>query len=578
MILAQVFNFATNQPDQPPVAFLHSFVLFHSSNNLKLPQDELKKFFEDVISILRWYGEALIGEKEHARAREYLKQAKEIIKHLPGVPTEQSRTHEHFAPILELIGDCYTEASDVNNAINALEEIPNRNVSANMKLANLYRTKGKDQDAIECFQSVLRKDRYVLTAAEALIQLGLPESQKKDLKAMYVGTQDEWVRRWIDTKFELEQKNNHREALIALDKLQMITQRVNNLESILDTAYCRFMLYENDKALELFERASKIDEYNVYRMDTFARLLSSTTAPLLLSSHRQQSRLSTLARTVTHNNPKAPETQLIMAVYYQQLSRRNTDENQQTQQQQLALKLANRAIQKYEKRNHRKYAEGLLVKAEILMSISRFDEAVLCYHALHVFCKDIRIYEGLVKCYLSIPQHKDAFAAANMALKLYPNNPHTQILQGTVLLSKAETLPNAKQYFEKAIKMLGIETRSTSVGDLYTIEKATLGLAEYYTKNQQYPEAIKVLNDQLRRNDSDLIHCKLGDAYTQSGPISYEIALSHYHTALSKNPQNALAKEGLANLERVLHPPQEEEEVQEEIDDIDEEDQIDQSF
>jgi tetratricopeptide (TPR) repeat protein len=575
MILSQAYKFVTNQAEQPPVNFLYSFLVFNSNTNAKLTQDERNLFYETLIDLIRSYGEALVGSKEHIRAREYLKQAREMIRH-QHLKNEQFQNHEHYAPISELIADCLIAVNDINNAVLMLEGVADKSVSVAMKLGKLYQKKGNEQGAIECFQHVLRRDRYVLTAVETLIELGLPETQKKDLKGMYNTTQDEWICRWIDTKFELVQKNNYKDSISALDRLQQIPQLqqpITNLYSLLDTAYCRFMLHENDRALELFERACKLDEYNVYRMDTFARLLSSSTAPLLITSLRQQSRLSTLARTVAQHNPKAPETQLVLAIYYYQNSMKGTDEQQQKQQQQLALKLVNRAIRKYESRCFTKYEEGLLVKAEILISTARYDEAVLCYHSLHVFSKDLRIYEGLVRCYLSIPQYKDAYAAASMALKLYPNNPHAQILMGSVMLTKQEMLPKAKSHFEKAIQM--VTGSSMSIGDSFALERATVGLADYYCKNQQYPEAIKVLMDQLKRSDSDLVHCKLGDAYMLSGPTSYDIALSHYHTALSKNPTNIQAREGLTNLERVLHPTEDtgqeelEDEVEDDLEDVD---------
>ncbi|KAL0491098.1 anaphase-promoting complex subunit 7 [Acrasis kona] len=557
--LSKIYRLLTSQ-SLPSIGFLYNFVLFSSPAGAHT-QEEHDAYLELLIALLKSYGECLIGLNQHSRAKEYLKQARELIR---SIHSNKYQNHAHYRDISEMIADCYIKTKDYQNALMAFESCQDRDLSSMMELAHLHRRRGNQQEAIDLYRQVLKSEPYVLAAAEALIHMGLPEDQKFNLKKIYNSPQDEWIREWIDSCYETDQNRSTREYRALINK----PFAMEDLKGILDVAYIKFLSHDCDTALELFEAASKMDEYNAYRMDVFALLLYSEQC--VYSYAKRSARLSALAKTLSQNNPKSPEVNYVLSVFYAQCSnKKDIEELKRQHYDQLSFKLIDRAIEKYEKVNGVKYTEGYILKANMLLSRSRFQEAVMCYHSLHTFSKDIRIYQGFVSCYLCIPQFKDALAVAGMALRIHPSQPLSHIMYGNVLLTKQDQVKEAEALFLKALEL--VPSQST-FGNTYLKEKAIIGLADFYCKDQRPTEAIPLLTKQLMKRDSDSVHCKLGDVYTLMGVESYDLALSHYHTALGKNPNSVDARQGLVNLEKMLNPIDDAEEDDHLLDEDDEDD------
>ena len=297
----------------------------------------------------------------------------------------------------------------------------------------------------------------------------------------------------------------------------------NNPEVLANIAECRSRLSYVHVAKDLFQKAKSIDETTTCEMGSYA---------LLLRHHdTERSKLQNLALQLLTNSKHTPETWISLAIHFE--SKAQYDK---------ALKFAERAIEMNDK-----FVLGYLVKANTLSVLGKFADAVSCFHKVHYFSRDIRIYHGLVTCYMAIPQLQDAKAAADMAQKLHPTHYKSAILVGTVLNARGETREQARAQFQKAIQLC---QREEETPRLLGTEEATLGLAEVEARNNNFAGAIQLVKEQLQRQNTDALHTKLGELCIKAGDNTE--ATVHLHNALNLNPHSEQAARLLEELELLL--------------------------
>lgn len=97
--------------------------------------------------------------------------------------------------------------------------------------------------------------------------------------------------------------------------------------------------------------------------------------------------------------------------------------------------------------------------------------------------------------------------------------------------------------YDKATSML---EKSLAQDETYT--DAACLLAEILGKKQQYDKAIAVLRKHMIYDRTPRLHQLLGDYLALTS--DYQEALDHYTQALSMNPGDSKAMEGIQNVER----------------------------
>ena len=466
------------------------------------------------------------------------------MENLSSKTQEDQKKHYY---ICELLADACLKINLDDEAEIHLKSIPKefRNVKNCMKLGDIYMKNDKSREAVACYQDVLRLDRYSISAVEKLIKLGLPEDKKKNLTDYY--KKEDWLAKLVDVKY-YSHNNQHEKLIQSLKSLEKSFP--NNVELKLNLAECYDQLSKYDEAIELFKKCYKMDAYTDCKSSTFATLLQTTGHPIELQS---------LSTRLLKTNKGSSECWLVLAIYY---TSRTTlfsvvsDESESNKNSlQQNMEMAIRAVDKALELNP-SFILAYLWKGHLLLMAQQHNKAILIYKQAKKISTDIRIYQGLVKAHLSIPQHfQDALNIALSAQKIYHGKfdykPH--ILLGSVYTMKEEFHDNAQKEFESALKICQ-ETKNE-----FGMEEALLGKVELDIKRQHFDSAIKTLQSPNLKQNTDIIQTKLGQIYLLQQ--RFEDAFQCFHKALSLNRFNEIARQELLKLEESV--PQDEEEQEE---------------
>ena len=177
-----------------------------------------------------------------------------------------------------------------------------------------------------------------------------------------------------------------------------------------------------------------------------------------------------LSHQLIQSKPNSPECWISQALCYEKRGDLKS-----------AIKCLDKSIEIDERNVH-----ALVFRGDLQTALKQYDEAISSYKLAHLVSNDISIFKGLVKCYLQIPKYKDAFTAAKMAYKLYPNSAKSYILLGMIYTNQMDGKDRAKKEFNKAIEL------ATKDKDLESIEEAVLGIVDIDIKEQSYSHAIKL--------------------------------------------------------------------------------------
>jgi Flp pilus assembly protein TadD len=152
----------------------------------------------------------------------------------------------------------------------------------------------------------------------------------------------------------------------------------------------------------------------------------------------------------------------------------------------------------------------------------------------------------LVNAYLAIPKVSEALRTAKEALQLMPKDARAVLLVGRVLAhTPGDGRKKASKAYAKALKL-----------DPLCVEAATAFADLYLQQHEAQPggcdmqPAVQVLLQTLQHQSTDALHVKLGMVYLAA--TDYGAALTHFHSALSYNPDNDEAKHGVDRLTKLL--------------------------
>ena len=225
------------------------------------------------------------------------------------------------------------------------------------------------------------------------------------------------------------------------------------------------------------------------------------------------------------------------------------------------------------------YAYSHYLRGSILLASHRADHARLSFFRANSLQADVPSYEGLVESYIALGKVGEAKLSARAAVAKYPRDPRAFTLVGLVWSQIGDAgKEKALRNFRKAVTLD------------HGTKRPLFALVDFYASDGDFATCMKLLKDSIEsggkvhediplsavntwnKTNIDLIRAKMGEIYLLSD--EFEKALECFHTAISLNPQNGLAIQGLERVEKLLNgiDPDEEEEMGDGDDEMNDED------
>lgn len=181
--------------------------------------------------------------------------------------------------------------------------------------------------------------------------------------------------------------------------------------------------------------------------------------------------------------------------------------------------------------------EAYLLKGTSLLDLKQTqDSALHIQEAMRLAPHRFEAYLGMINCYMASKRTRDALTCAGKAIKTLGSSSRTLTLYASVLSKQQNMAMKAKPYLEKAMKM-----------DPNFLEPVYI-MAEILAKEHQYVKGIELLRKQLQTHSTCRLHQMLADFLTNTN--EHQEALDQYSIALSLDPSNSRAKEGMERVEK----------------------------
>lgn len=181
--------------------------------------------------------------------------------------------------------------------------------------------------------------------------------------------------------------------------------------------------------------------------------------------------------------------------------------------------------------------EAYLLKGSALLELKKSQDASLHFQeALRLAPHRYEAYLGLINCYMACHRTREALSWAGKAIKILGNNARTLTLYASVLSKEPTMTAKAKPYLEKAMKM-----------DPNFLEPVYI-MADILSKERQYEKGIELLRKQLQTHSTCRLHRMLADFLGLTD--EHLEAIDQYSIALSLDPSNSRAREGMERVEK----------------------------
>mmetsp|Transcript_24135 Transcript_24135/g.29623 ORF Transcript_24135/g.29623 Transcript_24135/m.29623 type:complete len:619 (+) Transcript_24135:62-1918(+) len=542
----------------------------------------VKEETEDLATTLEILGDCCANTSQHNRAAHYYKLAAQE-RHLKVASTSflpnkhwefdqgtsclsLAESNLRFKECRSLIAENKRE-----QATSILERSFNsskpefRTISMSMELGNLFMSCGRLNDAIQAFLDALSRNPYIIEAIEKLAVLNAPLDHVRDalqdsirvkIHAKKMKDERDKLERQREKLAVLKNKNSpagermenynevadadkshlllpiedmivahfqshqnmHRAALLKYKELD--AQYPNNIYLLLKIATLQMKcgdLYASEMA---FARVRQLDKTCIDHMDQYAQLFQRRGA---------QAELNHLARDLLELDDRRAEAWVCLALYHQT---NGDNEN--------AIAFIDKAISLDPRSSF-----AFRTRGSILLSENRPDQAAKAFFRANDINRDVANYEGMVDSFLMQEKFKEAICAAKDAISVAPKDPKSLTLVG-VALAQTPARREGKERAQKALR------KALSLDPLAL--RPLITLVDIYVRKEDFTAAIDLLKRAIdnvnRTEDHDLLHSKLADVYTHHE--NYADALTHYHTAVSLNPENYEAQRGLENLEKLM--------------------------
>jgi len=464
-----------------------------------------------------------------------------------------------------------------------------------MLLGNLHYMSGRVADAAVEYKFAVMKDPYALEAVEQLAKLGCDESTTLEL--IDVGLEH----LTNDTNSELNEVKGEElevKSLLPLrtfaqahsflykNQLSTSLEHFTRLSSqfphhphiILQQAHIQQELGQILASEKNYQRIRSMDSHWMEGMDKYAHLLfqlrmSRKNAFMLqqggyLHYHYSnyggrdknpsdtvtcgvEDELGQLSADMLDINANKPEPWVCLSLYH--LAR---DDNEKS------LAFVDKAISIDQQHQYAHYLRG-----SILLASQQPDHAVVSFFRANDLRHDIPSYEGLVESYLAADKFKEAICTAKEAISSSPRDARAITLVGLALSQAPASHQNGegKDRAKRALK----RAMALDPG----APRPLFALVDLFAAEGHYDTCVKLLKDAIEgrrahdmadtsstpinshavtwiKEHEDVIIAKMAEIHTLNE--DYTEALECFHVAISLNPHNVIAIQGLERLEKVM--------------------------
>ncbi|XP_060074596.1 anaphase-promoting complex subunit 7-like [Ylistrum balloti] len=468
-----------------------------------------------------YYGNALYNMSQYLKAEDTYKKAIILRKGLNkskvkgGPPCHMELTSE--VEVKYKMYQCLLQQKQYKEAMSVLEGISSRqrNPKIHLALAKLYLRAGMDRSAITSYKEVIRVCPLALEALNGLLGLGVKGSDVATLviNGLPHGTPNDWLSMWIKGQAHL----SSREFSSAVATFQLMDTKAYLKDNVLLVNSLAEALFYDGRysgALQAFQRVHALDPLQVKNMDLYS---------YLLSKEEKVKDLQRLSQRLMKITEYAPESWISMG-YFSMV----THKESRTRTVYFAQKANN--LDSFN-------IEAYLLKGSALLELKKSQDASLHFQeALRLAPHRYEAYLGLINCYMASHRTREALSWAGKAIKILGNNARTLTLYASVLSKEPTMTAKAKPYLEKAMKM-----------DPNFLEPVYI-MADILTREHQYDKGIELLRKQLQTQSTCRLHRTLGDFLGLTN--EHLEAIDQYSIALSLDPTNSRAREGMERVEK----------------------------
>ncbi|KAG0252206.1 Anaphase-promoting complex subunit 7 [Mortierella polycephala] len=325
---------------------------------------------------------------------------------------------------------------------------------------------------------------------------------------------DSSEKQWMKTYLQGMDSYFRMKYQAALSDFSVLDEKYpENTDIKLHMAICLRWMNRTIKACFIYSQVRKLDTRIADDMYHYASCLKQLSKTMYLNK---------LARDLMTFNDNHPDTWCVQALYWEMKGDKGK-----------ALQMVSRALQL--KPDH---CGALQLRGQLYLD-STPQNALQSFREAHGIEKDILTFEGLVDAYISLDRHMEAVLTAKEAKRLMPDSANALAIYGSAIYHAGST--DTKEVQDTLLEALRMDPACIL---------AASSLVIVYGHQDQYEDAIQVLDQQLDYQPPDVIHLRKAEIYTTLE--RWEEAHASYLSAMSANPNNIQAKEGMANVEKIL--------------------------
>ncbi|KAG0200892.1 Anaphase-promoting complex subunit 7 [Mortierella sp. GBA30] len=256
--------------------------------------------------------------------------------------------------------------------------------------------------------------------------------------------------------------------------------------------------------------------------------------------------INKLANDLMNTNDKHPDAWCVLALYWDMKGSKEK-----------ALQIAMKALQL-----RPDHCGALQLRGQLYLELPPPSPApaIQAFREAYMIEKDIATYEGLVNAYILMGRQQEAVGMAMEVKTLMPESAHALAIYGSAIYHRGgeNNTKEAQDALQEALRM-----------DPGCVQ-AACGLVMIYGHLGQYDDAIQMLvltypmvymsislEKQIDHQPPDTVHVNIAELYTATE--KWEDAYKSYREAISCNPDNERAKEGMAHAEKIINGGDDEE-------------------
>jgi len=456
------------------------------------------------------------------------------------------------ARALAMIGETREAISILESSVP--KSHPLRNFAISMELGEFYITSGRNIDAKNSYVDALSRNPYAIEAIEKLVMLNAERAEVMNVingaiqtKKEENGKENQTISHvgipFVDivTAYFYSNRSTSSHQINALNQWKKLhTEYPQNIHVLLQIAILQSKHPTCDlthSAAMTFQKIRSMDHNFMDGMDYYATILAK---------RLNLSELGKLSSDLLIVNNKRPEAWNALALYHDIYG-----------DFEKALASVERSIS-----CNKQHAYSYQLKGSILLRQERYDIAGHSFLRANSIQMDISNFEGMVESYLHSKRYKEAICTAKEAMSFAPRDSRSLTLVG-LALSKASLYSRdsggkerAKKALKKALILDPMALRPLlALSDLYLaddeIEACTdlLVKAIDNTGDNNFNDTSPGLSNHVYERQA-LLFSKLGGVYAKSK--KYKEAIAYYHKALSINPENVEARNGIEQMENII--------------------------